>query len=166
MKRPDLTYRIDVEPDGTFDMPFLERMRREVGRHYAGKTCRLFVRAERQPKTWEQIKAFHGPIVSQYIDYVQEMEGRTINEERAKRELKAQFLEIQPVFNDDGTAHMIFVPDPYNPGGWVEVHEHRLPSLADLSVEEMNQLITDILDDFQHVRGWPIVIERPEAVEE
>lgn len=113
----------------------------------------------KREKSYEQIKAFHGTIIDQVQEYHQERNGVFKSKDRIKDELKNEFLVPKKQYWSDGSPMMIKVPHPERKGVYFEYHLEKVPSLADLTVEEMNDFITSIIDNFTHERNYPIIIE-------
>jgi hypothetical protein len=117
------------------------------------------VSREKTPKTWPQIKVFHGPIVEQVQAFIQETEGVYKSADRVKEMLKNMFLEKEKVYWNDGSPKMVTIPHPERKKVSMEWHEERLPSLADLSIEQMRAFIEAILEYYFHECGLIIKID-------
>jgi hypothetical protein len=113
-------------------------------------------------KTWEQLKAFHGVIVPQVKAFIEDREGISYTIERIKDDLKNTFLSKAKQFYSDGTPVMVKMAHPDKPKVSYLWHFERVPSLADLKVDEMNQFISDIIAHFWEKHGESIVIDSPE----
>ena len=113
-----------------------------------------------RPKTWEQLKAFHGIIVPQVKAFIENREGMSYTVERIKDDLKAEFLQKVKQYYDDGTPVMIKMAHPDKKNVSYLWHFEKVPSLADLNVSEMNQFISDIIAHFWEKHGESIVIEQ------
>lgn len=140
-----------------------DRMSKELFQIDDEDDVEIVIRREKRPKSWPQIKTFHGPIVNQVQAHYMDTEGLYKSPDRIKRELKEQFLSKEKQFYDDGSPVMIKVAHPERKGVFYDWHMEVIPSLADLSVEQMRGLIDTILAYFLHERGCNIVIEPREA---
>ena len=119
----------------------------------------LTIEEKVKPKTWEQIKAFHGPIIDQIQKHYQDTEKLFIHPDRIKFELKNRFLTPRKKFYPDGSPVMYKVEHPEKPGIFFETPYSEIPSLSELSVEEFRAFIDAIRDYFLHQRGLDIVID-------
>jgi uncharacterized membrane protein YheB (UPF0754 family) len=120
---------------------------------------RVTVEAYVRPKTWEQLKAFHGVIVPQVKAFIEDREGMSYTVERIKDDLKNTFLSKVKQYYSDGTPVMIKMAHPDKKNVSYLWHMEIVPSLADLKVDEMNQFISDIIAHFWETHGESIVIE-------
>lgn len=119
----------------------------------------VIIRREKRPKTWEQLKAFHGPIIEQVQADTMAREGVYKCAERIKDELKEQFLPKAKQYYDDGSPVMIHVQHPERRGVAYAWHLEKVPSLESLSVEQMRSFIDAILEFYLHEMGLNIVID-------
>lgn len=113
-------------------------------------------------KTWEQLKAFHGPILQQIQADVQNREGVFKSLDRIKDELKNKFLTKEKKYWSDGSPVLLQIAHPEKKGVTMTWHFEETPSLADLTVEEMNGFISEILEFYLHEQGLDIQIDSPE----
>ena len=107
-------------------------------------------------KTWEQLKAFHGPILQQIQADVQEREGVFKSLDRIKDELKNKFLDKEKKYWSDGSPVLLQIAHPEKKGVSMTWHMEEVPSLADLTVEQMNSFISEILEFYLHEQGLSI----------
>lgn len=136
-----------------------ERMERELAMCEDEQDIEVVIRREKRPKTWPQIKAFHGPIIEQIQADYMAREGVYKSADRIKHELKEAFLKKEPQFYNDGSPVIIKIQHPERRGVTYDWHFERVPSLADLSIEQMRGFIDAILNYFLHERGLHIVID-------
>lgn len=116
----------------------------------------------KRPKTWEQLKAFHGPILQQIQADIQGREGVFKSLDRIKADLKERFLTKEKKYWDDGSPVLLQIQHPEKKGVTMTWHMEETPSLADLTVEEMNGFISEILEWYLHETGLDIQINSPE----
>lgn len=107
-------------------------------------------------KTWEQLKAFHGPILQQIQADVQEREGVFKSLDRIKDELKNKFLTKEKKYWSDGSPVLLQISHPEKKGVTMTWHMEEVPSLADLTVDRMNSFISEILEFYLHDQGLSI----------
>lgn len=139
-----------------------QRIAKDTAQVFDEPVVEISIRPERRGKTWEQLGAFHGPIVEQVQADYMAREGVYKSEDRIKEELKESFLKKVPQFYNDGTPVMIKLRHPERKGVYYDWHFEKTPSLADLSIEEMRDFIDRILEFFQHERGLTIIIDPAE----
>lgn len=147
--------------DGKITLP-RARMERELALCEDEPDIEIIIRREKKPKTWAQIKAFHGPIVEQVQADYMAREGIYKSADRIKQELKEMFLPKVPQFYDDGSPVIIKIQHPERKGVTYDWHLERVPSLADLSIEQMRAFIDAILNHFLHERALDIQIDSAE----
>lgn len=161
MKRlTELSYLGSLK-SGKITMP-RARMKRELALCEDEPDIEIIIRREKRPKTWSQIKVFHGPIVDQIQADYMAREGVYKSEDRIKQELKEMFLKKEPQFYNDGSPVIIKIQHPERKGVTYDWHYEKLPSLADLSIEQMRDFIDAILNYFLHERGLDIQIDPSE----
>jgi hypothetical protein len=136
-----------------------ERMAAELSELEDEEGVEVIIRREKRRKTYEQLKAFHGPICEQVQQHYMDTEGLFKSLDHVKEELKEAFLQKEPQFYDDGSPVMVKIKHPERKGVNYDWHMEKIPSLADLSIEQMNGFISAILEYFLHERGFDIVIE-------
>lgn len=156
-KKIELSYLCSIE-NGQLKAPS-ERMRREISAIGNASDLVLVIKEEKRPKTYEQIKAFHGAVCEQVQACFLEQDGEFMSLDKVKRKLKEQFLPLEKQYYNDGTPVMVKLPHPERKGVFYEYHYEALPSLADLSVEQMRSFIDEIISHFLHERDWQIIIE-------
>lgn len=139
-----------------------QRIAKDTAQVFDEPVVEITIRPERRGKTWEQLGAFHGPIVEQVQADYMAREGVYKSEDRIKEELKEQFLIKKQRFYNDGSPVIRLLKHPERPGIYYEWHYEETPSLADLSIEEMRDFIDRILEFFQHERGLTIIIDPAE----
>lgn len=110
-------------------------------------------------KTLSQLKAFHGPVLDQVQRCHLENEGEYRSTDKIKEQLKDQFLEKKPIYWSDKTPVMAKVEHPEKDGVFFQYHVKATPSLSELSIAEMNNFITDIIDYYWQNYNWSIVID-------
>ena len=142
-----------------------ERMERELAMCEDEQDIEVIIRREKQPKTWAQISAFHGPIIEQIQADEMAREGLYRSEDRVKQELKEMFLKKEKQYYNDGSPVIIKIQHPERKGVTYDWHFEKLPSLADLTLQQMRGFIDEILNHFLHERGLRIVID-PELKKE
>lgn len=158
-KKIDLSYLCSVV-NGKLVTP-TERLRSEISQLPDCENLVLAIREEKTPKTYEQIKAFHGTVCEQAQACYLEQDGEFMSLDKVKQGLKEQFLVREKQYYNDGTPVMLKLPHPERKGVFYEYHYEALPSLADLSIEQMRSFIDSIIAHFLHDRGFQIVIEKP-----
>lgn len=156
-KNPKLVYKFKEE-GGTISGPS-KRMQEEANKHYAGEFLLLTIERLKDPKTFEQLKGFHGELLHQVKKCLEEQDGISKPKDKIKRNLKEQFLGYEKEYYSDGTPVVVKIPHPDKKGVFCEWHKESLPSLADLTKERMSNFIEEIIEHFLHERGWPIVID-------
>jgi len=159
-KLKTLTYIGRIE-GGVLHVP-RRRMQHDISQVMDEPMVEIIIRREKRPKTWLQIKAFHGPIIEQIQADYMVREGVYKSEDRIKQELKEMFLKKEPQFYDDGSPVIIKIQHPERSGVTYDWHYEKLPSLADLSIEQMRDFIDAILNHFLHERGLDIQIDPSE----
>lgn len=137
-----------------------ERMERELAMCEDELDIEVIIKREKTAKTRAQINAFHGPIIEQIQADEMAREGLYRSEDRVKQELKEMFLKKEPQYYNDGSPVIIKIQHPERKGVTYDWHFEKLPSLADLSIEQMRAFISAILDHFLHERGLDIQIDK------
>lgn len=123
----------------------------------------ITIRPERKGKTQEQLGAFHGPMLDQIqADYMAK-DGVYKSTDRIKYELKEAFLTKEKKYWSDGSPVLLQIAHPEKKGVTMTWHMEQVPSLADLSMDEMRSFIDAILTYFLHERGLTIVIDPAES---
>ena len=144
--------------DGKLVLP-RDRMKRELAQCLDEPDIEVVIKREKRPKTWPQIKVFHGPIIEQIQADMMATQGVYQCEERIKHDLKEQFLPKEKQYYSDGSPVMLTLRHPEYKKATYQWHLEKTPSLADLSIEQMRGFIDAILDFYLHERGLQIVIE-------
>ena len=152
-----LTYIGRIE-GGVLHVP-RRRMQHEIAQVMDEPMVEITIRPERRGKTMAQLGAFHGPIVEQIQTDLMATDGVYKSEDRIKQELKEMFLTKVPQFYDDGSPVLIKIRHPERKGVTYDWHYEKVPSLADLSLEQMRDFIDRILEWYQHERGLTIIID-------
>ncbi len=154
--KPRLEYK-GIEENGKIHAAF-DRMCEEAHENYPNAELLITIQRLKDPKSWEQIKAFHGTIREQ-VQGFHESNGTWKPLDKIKKELKEQFLEPEKEYYSDGSPVMLKIAHPEKKGVVYEWHKEVIPSLADLSKEQMTTFISDIIDHFWHKHGYSIIIE-------
>jgi len=149
MRLKQLSYLALIK-GGKLIIPALKRMQQEIAKLDDEPDVLVTVAREKTPKTWPQIKTFHGPIVEQVQAFIEQTEGVFKSPDHVKAILKNMFLEKEKVYWNDGSPKMVTIPHPEREKVSMEWHEARLPSLADLSIEQMRAFIEAILEYYFH----------------
>ena len=118
----------------------------------------LTIEEKVKPKTWEQIKAFHGPILDQIQKHYEDTEGVYLSKDRIKHDLKQRFLVPVKKFFSDGSPVMVRVKHPER-DVYFETQYSEIPSLSDISIDEARGFINTIIDHFLHVENLAISID-------
>jgi hypothetical protein len=155
----NLSYLCSIE-GGKLKLP-RQRMLDELARLPDCENLVLKITEEKNPKTYKQIKAFHGTVCEQVQACYLEQDGEFQSLDKVKQGLKEQFLGREKQYYSDGSPVMLKLPHPERKGVFYEYHHTELPSLADLSIEQMRSFIDAIIEYFWHNRGWQIVIKEP-----
>ena len=134
-------------------------MERELAMCEDEPDVEVIIRREKRPKTWEQLKAFHGPIIEQVQADTMARDGVYKCAEQIKDELKNQFLPKVKQYYSDGSPVMIQVQHPERRGITYAWHLEKTPSLETLSVEQMRGFIDAIVDYYWHELEVRIIIE-------
>lgn len=143
--------------DGKLNLP-RARMERELKAWGNSPDVEVIIREEKRPKSWAQIKAFHGPVCEQVQAHYMDTDGVYKSLDRVKQELKEAFLTKEKQFYSDGSPVMVKILHPERKGVYYDWHMEALPSLADLSIEQMRSFIDAICNWFLHERGLQIEI--------
>lgn len=112
----------------------------------------------RDPKSYEQIKVFHGTILDQVRECHMENEGEVISKDKLKSMLKNEFLEKIPQYWSDGTQVVQMVEHPDRKGVFFQIPVKVTPSLSKLTKEQMTEFISKIIDHYWQNYGWSITI--------
>ena len=110
-------------------------------------------------KSNAQIRTFHGPIVGQVQAFEMATNGVYKNADRVKHELKEQFLPKQKRYWTDGSPVIIKIQHPERKGVFMEWHMEEVPSLADLTKNQMRGFFDAIMDFYLHTHGLDIQID-------
>jgi hypothetical protein len=156
-KLKTLTYIGRIE-GGVLHVP-RRRMQHDISQVMDEPMVEIIIRPEKRGKTQEQLGAFHGPIVEQIQADYMDRDGVYKSEDRIKQDLKEMFLPKVPQFYDDGSPVLIKIRHPERNGVYYDWHYEKVPSLADLSLEQMRDFIDRILEWYQHERGLTIIID-------
>ena len=135
------------------------RMEKELAMFEDEPDVEVIIRREKRPKTWPQLKVFHGPIIEQIQSDMMATQGVYQCAERIKNDLKEMFLPKEKQYYTDGSPVMLTLQHPERKGVTYQWHLEQTPSLADLSIEQMRGFIDAILEYYLHERGLQIVIE-------
>ncbi len=106
----------------------------------------LIVKPVENEKTLQQLRAFHGPILEQIQAFEEASTGHYKTTDRIKYELKERFLEKKKRYYSDGSPVIIKIQHPAKESVTMDWHFEELPSLADLSKDQMRGFIDAILD--------------------
>jgi len=79
-----------------------ERMRAELARLEDCEDVELIIRREKRPKTWPQLKVFHGTILEQVQAFYDSTDGVYYSLDRIKADLKEMFLPKEKQYYSDG----------------------------------------------------------------
>lgn len=145
--------------DGKLTLP-RARMEAELKLCEDEPDVEVIIRREKRPKTWEQLKAFHGPVIEQVQADKMSRDGVYKCADQIKDELKNQFLPKVKQYYSDGSPVMIQVLHPERPGITYAWHLEKTPSLETLSVEQMRGFIDAIVDYYWHELEVRIIIEQ------
>ena len=156
-----LSWLVEIK-DGKMLAP-RPRMLKEISELADVPNAELILSQAANPKTHRQLRVLHGPIIAQIQDFYMAIDGVYKSADRIKHELKAQFLNPVRQYYDDGSPVMVKIQHPTKDKVFFEWHMEQLPSLADLSVDQMNSFITSILEYFLHERGLHIEIDPEKA---
>lgn len=107
-------------------------------------------------KTYEQLKAIHGPLRKGVQAYYRDVEGIKMSLDKVKWDLKCQFLGLWPRYHDDGTPKYMEI-------GGEKWHLKEVPSLRELSVEQADEFITNVIHWYRENKDWEISINPPYA---
>ncbi len=135
------------------------RMEKELAMFEDEPDVEVIIRREKRPKTWPQLKVFHGTIIEQIQSDMMATQGVYQCAEKIKHDLKEMFLHKEKQYYTDGSPVMLTLQHPERKGVTYQWHLEKTPSLADLSVEQMRGFIDAILEYYLHDRGLHIVIE-------
>lgn len=139
------------------------RMIKEIAELSDVPEARLTLSTEANPKTHRQLRVFYGPIIEQIQDFYMSVEGVYKSADRVKHELKQQFLQPIKKYWDDGSPVVIRITHPTKEGVKMDWHMEVLPSLGDLSVDQMRSFINAVREYFLHERGLSIEIDPDKA---
>ncbi len=121
--------------------------------------CTLTLSPPVNPKTSLQVRSFHGPVLQQIQVFYKKTEGIEIPLDKIKHILKRQFLAPVKQFFSDGTPVLIKIEHPSKPGIHFESQLEEIPSLADLSIEDFNSFLSEIIHFYHHNFGFLIIID-------
>lgn len=156
-KLKTLTYIGRIE-GGVLHVP-RRRMQHDIAQVMDEPMVEITIRPEKRGKTQEQLGAFHGPIVEQIQADYMARDGVYKSEDRIKFDLKNQFLIKEKKYWSDGSPVLLQIQHPEKKGVTMTWHMEQVPSLADLSLEQMRDFIDRILEWYQHERGLTIIID-------
>ena len=91
--------------DGKLTLP-RARMEKELAMCEDEPDVEVIIRREKRPKTWPQLKVFHGPIIEQIQSDMMATQGVYQCAERIKNDLKEMFLPKEKQYYTDGTPVM------------------------------------------------------------
>jgi len=135
-----------------------KRIKAELANTEDTEDVLIIIRREKQPKTWKQLKVLHGPIIEQIQSFYMATEGSYISSDVIKADLKERFLPKEKQYYSDGSPVMIKIKHPERKGVTFDWHMEKVPSLSDLSIEQMRSFIDAVLMYFLHDRGLVIEI--------
>lgn len=135
------------------------RMIKEISELADVPEARLTLCPESNPKTHRQLRTFHGPIIEQVQDFYMAIDGVYKSADRVKHELKQMFLTPVKKYWDDGSPVIIRISHPTKKDVKMDWHMEELPSLGDLSIEQMRSFINAVMEYFLHERGLVIEID-------
>lgn len=119
----------------------------------------LTIEPVRRTKTLQQLRAFHGTVLDQLQQCHMEMDGEYMSKDKIKFQLKERHLDKKLLYWSDGTPVMNKVEHPEKPGVYFQYHVKTVPSLRDLSKEEMSKFIEAIIYEYWHNYNYQIKIE-------
>mgnify|MGYP003559068863 FL=1 len=144
--------------DGKLTLP-RARMEKELAMCEDEPDVEVIIRREKRPKTWPQLKVFHGTIIEQVQADMMATQGVYQCAEKIKHDLKEMFLPKEKQYYTDGSPVMLTLQPPERKGVTYQWHLEKTPSLADLSIEQMRGFIDAIIEYYLHDRGLHIIIE-------
>ena len=114
----------------------LNEIKKELARLRSSgvRGVRVTIKKASPPKSWTQLKIFHGFIVERFVDAAADT-GETVSAEATKETLKQRFL-LRPIIEPDGS--------PMIDEGSGESLFY-LPSLSELTVAEMSEFIENCI---------------------
>lgn len=118
----------------------------------------LTIEPVRRTKTLQQLRAFHGTVLDQVQQCHMEMDGEYMSKDKIKFQLKERHLDKKLLYWSDGTPVMNKVEHPEKPGVYFQYHVKTVPSLADLTKEQMMRFIEAIISEYWHNYQFSIVI--------
>lgn len=118
----------------------------------------LTIEPVRRTKTLQQLRAFHGTVLDQVQQCHMEHDGEYMSKDKIKYSLKERFLDKRPLYWSDGTPVMNKVEHPEKPGVYFQYHVKTVPSLADLTKEQMMRFIEAIISEYWHNYQFSIVL--------
>lgn len=107
----------------------------------------------------KQFAAYHGPVLKQAQQIHYDTEGKHIPLDKLKRKHKLAFLDPVPQYFSDGTPVMEVYTHPRDPTVKIEKQREDIPSLGDLSLEDLNAFINDVIEYYLHNYGIMIIID-------
>jgi len=160
-KLTKLSWPVEIE-NGALKIP-RERMKRDLYQITDNPEAMLILQPVENPKTYRQLRTFHGPIIHQIQDFIMATEGVYKSRDRIKFDLKDQFLQKRKKYWDDGSPMVWKIQHPTKEGVYTEWHVEEVPSLSDLSIDDARCFINAILDFYLHERQLTIVIDPDNA---
>jgi hypothetical protein len=126
----------------------------------ASDSDRLVLKIEErvESKTLAQLGAFWAAVLPQYQADILKNEGMYKSLESIKEELKKRFLPPRKRNWSDGSPIMVKVPHPERKNVVFEWHLEQIPSMSELSKDEMNAFMSEVMHDAFHSRGLNITI--------
>lgn len=118
----------------------------------------LTIEPVRRTKTLQQLRAFHGTVLDQVQQCHMEMDGEYMSKDKIKFQLKERHLDKKLLYWSDGTPVMNKVEHPEKPGVYFQYHVKTVPSLADLTKEQMMRFIEAIISEYWHNYQFSIVL--------
>ncbi len=109
-------------------------------------------------KTLQQLRVFHGAILDQVQQCHMEHDGEYMSKDKLKYQLKDRHLDKVPMYWSDGSPIMNRVEHPEKAGVYFQYHVKTVPSLADLSKEQMMRFIEAIISEYWHNYQFSIVL--------
>lgn len=118
----------------------------------------LKIEPVRRTKTLQQLRAFHGTVLDQVQQCHMEHDGEYMSKDKIKFQLKERHLDKKLLYWSDGTPVMNKVEHPEKPGVYFQYHVKTVPSLADLTKEQMMRFIEAIISEYWHNYQFSIVL--------
>ena len=165
MKEKTLVYTGAVI-NGQLAIAERERMRADFKEAGNCDSAKIIIKLGGDEKTAPQMRAFYGAIIEQVSAFEMDVNGVFKSNDRIKDELKRAFLPLRKRYWSDGSPVIIKIAHPEKKGVTVDWHVEEVPSLADLSMDEMRAFFDAIISHYQergliieigHDSGFPAV---------